>query len=123
MLKSRLLAVLCAATGLAVAGCAGNLNSNSLPRSAESNDHKIAAAVRRISAETAGMPHGPEIESGVPMTVTEGNLHLIIPPSASVVRTTDGFTVTYSNGRTRKFSKNAVAVVGGEYHRYGPLNK
>ena len=69
------------------------------------------------------MPHGPEIESGVPMTITDGNLHLIIPPSANVLRTAEGFTVTYSNGHTRKFSKNAVAVVGGEYHRYGPLNK
>jgi len=123
MSKPRLLAAFAASAGLVLGGCAGSHNSNSVPRGAESNDQKIAAAIRRVSAETAGMPHGPEIESGVPMTITDGNLHLIIPPTANVVRTAEGFAVTYSNGRTRKFSKNAVAVVAGEYHRYGPLNK
>ena len=123
MSKPRLLAALAASAGLVLGGCAGSHNSNSVPRGADSNDQKMAAAIRRISAETAGMPHGPEIESGVPMTITDGNLHLIIPPSANVVRTDEGFTLTYSNGRSRKFSKNAVAVVAGEYHRYGPLAK
>lgn len=123
MSKPRLLAVFAAAAGLTLGGCAGSHNSNSVPRGADSNDEKMAAAIRRVSAERAGMPHGPEIESGVPMTITDGNLHLIIPPSANVVRSPEGFTVTYSNGRTRKLSGNAVAVVGGEYHRYGPLNK
>jgi hypothetical protein len=122
MSKPRLTA-LAASAGLVLGSCAGSHNSNSMPRGTESNDQKMVAAIRRVSAETAGMPHGPEIESGVPMTITDGNLHLIIPPTANVVRTAGGFTVTYSNGHSRKFSKNAVAVVAGEYHRYGPLNK
>lgn len=123
MSKPRFLAVLLTVSGLMLAGCAGSHSSNSVPRSAESNEQKTAADIRRISAANASRPHGAEVESGTPMTITDGNVHIIIPPSATVVRTADGFVVTYSTGRTRKFSKNAVAVVGGEFHRYAAVSK
>jgi hypothetical protein len=68
------------------------------------------------------LPHGAELESGTPLMITEGNFHLMVPPSALVQRSADGITVT-ANGVTRKFSTKASIVRGGEYHRYEAVKK
>jgi len=123
MLPIRFKVAVFAAVAVLAAGCTGGQHSSGLPRGTESNDQKLAAAVRQVSAANARGAHGDEVESGVPYLVRDGNRTTVIPPSATVTKAAGGWLVTFASGETRTFAKTAVITLNGEYHRYAVPKK
>ena len=81
------------------------------------------AASGHLSARDAerNAPYGTEVESGVTVTVTDGNVHMMFPPSAVVSRADDGKLVVTVGPNTSVFSAKASVVRAGQYHRYAAI--
>jgi hypothetical protein len=107
----------------ALPGCAATSNTATLP----ARDHGETVA-RLPLGHNAGedpaavIPHGAEISSGHLRLISAGNLHLMVGPDATVVRTAHGVTVV-SHGKTRTFPSDATITDGGVYHNYAALRK
>jgi hypothetical protein len=102
----------------------GTMGTSSAPHEASLSRNVAPASVGRrgadISSADAGR-HGPEIESGSIISITDSHVHMAYPATATVERTADGVVVR-SNGKTWKFSAAATVSSGGSYHVYGPVN-
>jgi hypothetical protein len=102
----------------------GTMGTNSAPHDASLSHNVASVSVGRggadVSSADAG-PHGAEVESGSVISITDGNVHMAYPASATVERTADGVVVRI-NGKTRKFSAAATVSSGGSYHVYAPVN-
>lgn len=108
-----------------LSACGGrNMANSSAPHDA-SLSHSVAPAggmSRAVDASAeASAPHGPEIESGSVVTITDGNVQKGFPASAKVERTAEGVIVTTA-GKTWKFSRAATVSNGGSYHIYAPVS-
>ena len=124
VLRTGLTASALAVAVVMLAACGGhNMANSSAPHDA-SLSHSVAPAGTGRAADAsaeASAPHGPEIESGSVVTITDGNVQKGFPASATVERTADGVIVTTA-GRTWKFSRAATVSNGGSYHIYARLN-
>ena len=104
---------------LALTGCAAG--GGSMPNSRdESSVSRISLSHERATDSTAGYQHGAETESGIPVMVTDGTMHIMFPSSATIVRSASGVEVT-SHGRTRHFSPAAFVTQAGTYHHFAPV--
>jgi hypothetical protein len=125
MNRASVLSALVMAT-VALSACGGaHMGASSSLRDA-SMGHNVAppnvtGGAHAASSADAGGPHGAEIESGSVVSITDGNVHMAYPASATVERTADGVAVTIG-GKTRKFSRAATVTSGGSYHIYAPVN-
>lgn len=110
--------------GIALSACGGaHMGTSSAPRDASLGRNVAPAAITGrgpVGSADASGPHGAEIESGVVISIDDGNMHMGYPSSATVERTADGVIVSI-NGKTRKFSRAATVSSGGSYHLYAPV--
>lgn len=101
-------------------GCVAATNTGTAPPAGDRGASHGLTANYRATDDTSGYPHGQETESGVPVMITDGNVHVMFPGSATVTRSADGVRVTH-NGRTRTFSTTAVVTQAGNYHHFAPV--
>lgn len=110
---------------LMLTACAGgtNVGSSSAPRDTSSAAKITTTNVAydtRASEPAVAAPHGPEIESGAVVTVTDGNVRMSYPATVTITRTASGVVVSH-NGITRTFSATATVTQNGSYHVYAPV--
>jgi hypothetical protein len=105
-------AILITSATFALAACGHGTHATSAVPDRASSGHLSASDAERNA------PPGTEIESGVTVTVRDGNAHIMFPPSAVVSRSNDGKVIVTVGAHTSVFSANAVVIRAGQYHRY-----